>query len=90
MSTNSRSRIFFTTLSGSTAVRLYRPGVDRLASEVSGVGLATLGSDVAAAASSSSLFGVVRLGINVERGGRVGREGSEPKPIEPKLVVEMI
>ena len=61
--TNSRSNIFFTTLYGKTAVGLYGPGVDRLASEVSGVGLATLGTDVAAAASSSSPFGVVRLRV---------------------------
>ena len=89
ISTNSRSRIFFTTLCGRTAVGLYGPEVDRLASEVSGEGLAAFGTDVAAAASSSSPFGAVRLGVNVGRGGRVGREGSEPKPIEPKLVVEM-
>ena len=84
----SRSSIFFTTVCGRTAVGLYGPGADRLASEVSGVGLATLGTDVAAAASSSSPFGVVRLGVNVRRVGRVGREGSEPKPLESGLVVE--
>ena len=53
------------------------------------MGLVTLGTDVAAAASSSSPFGVVRLGVNVGRGGRVGGEGSEPKPLEPGLVIEM-
>ena len=89
ISTNSRSSIFFTTLCGRTAVGLYGPGVDRLASDVSGAGLATLGTDVAAAASSSSPFGVVRLGLNVGRVGRVNGEGSEPKPLEPGLMVEM-
>ena len=69
-------------------VELYGPGVDRLASDVSGVGLATFGTDVATAASSSSLFGVVRLGVNVGRVGRVGGKGSEPKSLEPRLVVE--
>ena len=44
---------------------------------------------MAAAASSSSPFGVVRLRVNVRRMGRVGGEGSEPKPLEPGLVVEM-
>ena len=52
------------------------------------MGLASLGTDVAAAASSSSPFGVVRLKVNVGRVRRVAREGSEPKPLEPRLVVE--
>ena len=89
ISTNSRSSIFFATRCGRTAVGLYGPGVDRLASKISRVGLATLSTNVAAAASSSSPFGVVRLRINVRRMGRIGREGSEPKPLEPGLVVEM-
>ena len=39
---------------GRTAVRLYGPGVDKLTAGISGVDLATVGTDVAAAASSSS------------------------------------
>ena len=84
ISTNSRSRIFFTTLCGRTAVGLYGPEVDRLASEVSGEGLATFGTDMAAAASSSSLFGAVRLEVNVGRGGgggRVGRKVASPSQL---------
>ena len=89
ISTDSRSSIFFTTLCGRTAVGLYGSGVDGLASEVSGVGLAILGTDVVAAATSSSLFGVVRLAVNVGKVGGVGWEGSDPKLLEPGLVVEM-
>ena len=65
ISTNSRSSIFFTTLCGKTVVGLYGPGVDRLASEVSGVCLATLGTDVAAAASSSSPFGAASVHVQL-------------------------
>ena len=50
-------------------VGLYGPGVDRLPSEIGGVGLVTMGNTVAAVASSSRPFGVARLGVNV---GRVG------------------
>ena len=57
---------------------MYEPGVDRLASEVSGVGLVTLGTDVAAAASSSSPFGVVRFGVML--GGWVGLTGKAANP----------
>ena len=65
ISTNSRSSIFFTTLCGKTAVGLYRSGVDGLALEVSGVGLATLGTDVAATASSSSPFGATSVHVQL-------------------------
>ena len=83
ISTNSRSRIFFTTLCGRAAVGLYGPGVDKLPAGISGVDLATVGADEAAAASSSSPLGAVRLGVNVGRAGRVAVGGIEPKPLEP-------
>ena len=67
-------------------VGLYGPGVDRLPSEIGGVGLVTMGNTVAAVASSSRPFGVARLGVNVGRVGTVDREGIEPKPLEPGLV----
>ena len=62
---------------------MYGPGVDKLLAGISGVDLATVGADEAAAASSSSPLGAVRLGVNVGRAGRVAEGGIEPKPLEP-------
>ena len=60
---------------------MYGPRVHRLASEVSGMGLATLGTDVAAAASSSSPFGAVRLRVNLERGGGAAGKVASPSQL---------
>ena len=72
ISTNPRSRIFFTTLCGRTAVGLYGPGVEKLTAGISGVDLTTVGTDVVAACCQQ----LQRARCGKARGKRrKGREG---------------
>ena len=67
ISTNSRSRIFFTILDGRVAVWLYGPGADRDGDVALGpsTGGMDLGTDVAAAASNSRPLVVAGPGVKV-------------------------